>query len=147
MNAAAAIAIFGLLTASPAMPAPVRADYGPDEAEFASLTLRVNSAGLSVEILDQHDLAMRLIPANSQGTAGLRAFAIDCASEPNYRVSVIDTRLDGNFHLIPADVLEYSTEFPSDIKLQFNTLYFRNKINDPDLGKHTLLIRFFTHPN
>lgn len=143
----AAIALLGFLTVNPAISAPLKSDDVTKEIEFASLTLRVRSEDLSFEILDQHNLNMRLIPAEYQGTPGSKAFAIECAFEPNYRVSVVDTRLDDKFHLIPADVLDYSNEFPADIKLQFSTLYFRNKINDPDPGTHTLFIRFFTHPS
>jgi hypothetical protein len=131
-----------LLLGATAAPEPT--NYAP-APPIASVTLLVEGATNSVEILNETNLTVNIVPAEYQDLQINRSIALECFLRYNGGLSSIRARADNKHNLIPLDVVAYKTYDPSYIKLQINTEYFTDSIY-PDLGEHKVYIEFFANP-
>jgi hypothetical protein len=121
------------------------ARYAPAATRFASATLLFDGRTNSVTILDQNNVAMRIVPAEYQDLNISRAFAIECIFPTGYPIKIIDTRADSRYHLIPVRVLEYKDFNRSYIKLEIDTSYFTNRTDNWEPNPHKVYIGFYTN--
>jgi len=135
-----------LLAFTPAPPTIELAKYPQLPTPFSSATLLVDGATAGVAVRDQTNVAVTIAPAEYQELRVSRAFEVICQLPPNYGIQSVRAWVDSRYHLIPVTVLEYKTFNPSYIKLEIETLYLRNKINDVALSNHRIHIDFFTYP-
>jgi hypothetical protein len=120
------------------------ARYAPAATRFASATLLFDGRTNSVTILNQDNVAIKVIPAEYQDLQISRSFAIECVFPNSYPIKIIDTRADSRYHLIPVSVLEYKDFNPSYIKLEINTSYFANRTDNWDPNSHKVYIGFYS---
>lgn len=119
------------------------AAYSPTETPFASMTLLVDGRTNAVQILNQNNVAVKVIPSEYQDLNIAKTFAIECIFPRFYPLKTIGARVDSRYHLIPLTVLEYKEYDPSYIKVEVNTAYFTNSIGNSDLNFHKVYIDFY----
>jgi hypothetical protein len=139
------VALLWLLMGGTAATAPATepAAYSPVETPFASMTLLVDGTTNAVQILNQNNVAIKIIPSEYQDLKITKSFAIECTFPRYYPLKTIGARVDSRYHLIPLTVLEYKEFDPSYVKVEINTAYFTNNVGNTDPNLHKVYIDFY----
>jgi hypothetical protein len=138
-----AVTLLCRLVAAAALPAIGLATHALAAAPIASATFLVDDQTNSVTILRQTNVAVTFAPAEYQDLQISNSFYIVCIFPSDPGQYTISVRVDSEYNLIPVDVVEYKKYDPSYIKLDIDTLFLTNRINDSDFRDHRVYIDFF----
>jgi hypothetical protein len=139
------VALLWLLMGGTAATAPATepAAYSPVETPFASMTLLVDGRTNAVQIMNQNNVTIKIIPSEYQDLNITKSFAIECTFPRYYPLKTIGARVDSRYHFIPLNILEYKEYDPSYIKVEINTAYFTNSTGNTDPNFHKVYIDFY----
>jgi len=138
------VALLWLLIGGTATPTIDQVTYAAPTTRFASATLLVNGQSDFVQILDQNNIEIKVIPAEYQDLKISKQVDIECIFPQSYRLTKIGARADSRYHLIPLDIIEYKEYNPSYVKLEINKAFFVNGTDESDTSNHQIYIDFFT---
>jgi hypothetical protein len=141
-------ALLALTTLSPACAADLIGRPGgrPPLVPFASATLQLNGNYGPIAILDETNVALKIVPAEAQDLNIAHQFDLICDLAPNGGIQSIGAYVDTRYHSIPVSVVEYKDFNPRYVKMSVDTIFLRNRINDVDTTTHRMRIEFFADP-
>lgn len=139
------VTLLGLLIGTASLPAADPTAYSRAARPFASVTLLVNPATRSVTILSERNVAITLGSTDYPDMQMSNAFAVTCILPNIYGQYTVNAWADSRYNLLPVDIVEYKIYDPSYIKLEINTAYFTDRIDDWS-SDHKVQVDFFqTH--
>jgi hypothetical protein len=141
-------ALLALAIAFPAFAADLigRPVGRPRSAPFATATLQLNGNYGPIAILDETNVAIKIVPAEAQDLKIAHQFDLVCDLAPNSGIQLIGAYVDSRHHSIPVSVVEYKDFNPRYVKMSVDTIFLRNRINDFDPTTHRMHIEFYADP-
>ncbi len=112
-------------------------------APIAQATLFIDGRTHTVQILNETNVSLRLVPAEYQDLDIAKSIDIDCDLPANQRQLMVSARIDTRYHMIPLDIIEYKEYNPSYIKLGIDTIYINNSSDHEDFNDHKVYIDFY----
>jgi hypothetical protein len=137
--------LLALATASPVCAADLvgRSVPRPPLAPFATATLQLNGNYGPIGILNETNVAVKIVAAEAQDLNIAHQFDLICDLAPNSGLQQIGAWIDTRHHSIPVSVVEYKDFNPRYVKVSVDTIFLRNRVNDLDPTTHKMRIEFY----